>query len=267
MYREARVAVVIPAYCEARILPRTLSGIPTYVDHIIVVDDGSPDETFDAALTFAALDPRVDLVRMGFNYGVGRAISRGYERAVELGADVVAVMAADDQMDPADLPGLLEPVVTGQADYTKGNRLAHLEARAMPPVRRMGSRLLARLTGLVAGIPDLDDAQCGYTAISSTMLTRLPLSELYPRYGYPNDLILRLAERGARIEQPTVRPVYADEISGLRIPRVVVPISSILLRGAFRRLQQQTTNTPPYRAIVSLLVPPGYPDAHPVPDQ
>ncbi|MFU8802941.1 MAG: glycosyltransferase family 2 protein [Bradymonadaceae bacterium] len=237
MYREARVAVVIPAFCEARILPRTLRSIPAYVDHIIVVDDGSPDDTYTAAAACSLKDPRIDLVRMGFNYGVGRAISRGYIRAVELGADVVAVMAADDQMDPADLPDLLEPVVTGAADYAKGNRLAHLDSQTMPPVRRMGSRLLARLTGIVAGLPDLDDAQCGYTAISSAMIGRLPLDDIYPRYGYPNDMILRLAERGARIQQPTVRPVYADEVSGLRIPNVVVPISGILLRGAFRRLR------------------------------
>jgi dolichol-phosphate mannosyltransferase len=253
MYREARVAVVIPAYCEARILPRTLRGIPDYVDHVIVVDDGSPDETFDAARLIAGQDPRIDLVRMGFNYGVGRAISRGYRRAIELGADVVAVMAADDQMDPADLPSLLEPVVGGEADYIKGNRLAHREARQMPPVRRVGSHVLARLTGFVAGLPELDDSQCGYTAISAAMLTQLPLDELYPRYGYPNDLILRLAENGARIAERPVRPVYADEVSGLRIPRVIVPISGILLRGAARRIKRRSVA--PYRALVSLIIP------------
>ncbi|MBA2664859.1 MAG: glycosyltransferase family 2 protein [Bradymonadaceae bacterium] len=235
MFENARVAVVVPAFCEAQLLPRTLARMPDYVDWIVVVDDGSPDQTFWVASEFARHHPRVKVVRLGFNYGVGRAITEGYRWAMALGADVVAVMAADDQMDPADLPGVLRPVTAGFADYSKGNRLIHHEARAMPPVRRAGTRLLARLTGYVAGIADLDDAQCGYTAISSAMLHKLPLDDIYPRYGYPNDMLLRLAERGARIVQPVVRPIYADEISGLSVPRVIVPISSILMRGAMRR--------------------------------
>ncbi len=235
MFENASVAVVVPAYREAKILPRTLARIPGYVDWIIVVDDGSPDQTFEVAHAFAQKDPRVHVVRLGFNYGVGRAITEGYQRAMQLGADVIAVMAADDQMDPEDLPGLLQPLTRGTADYAKGNRLVHHEARAMPPIRRAGTRLLARLTGYVAGIADLDDAQCGYTAISSTMLQKLPLHDIYPRYGYPNDMLLRLAENGARITQPTVRPVYADEISGLSVPKIIVPISGILFRGALRR--------------------------------
>ncbi len=235
MFENARVAVVVPAYREAKILPRTLARIPDYVDWIIVVDDGSPDQTFNVAHAFAQANPRVTVLRLGFNYGVGRAITEGYRRAMQLGADVIAVMAADDQMDPADLPSLLKPVIRNTADYAKGNRLIHHEARAMPPVRRAGTRLLARLTGYVAGISDLDDAQCGYTAICTKMLHRLPLDDIYPRYGYPNDMLLRLAENGARITQPTVRPVYADEISGLSVPKIIMPISGILLRGALRR--------------------------------
>ena len=253
MFHQARVAVVIPAYREARLLPRTLGRVPDYVDHVVVVDDGSPDDTFSVARSCAEADPRVDVVRLGFNYGVGRAIIRGYERALELGADVVAVMAADDQMDPADLPELLGPVALGLADYAKGNRLAHDDWQHMPPVRRLGSRLLARLTGFVGGIPGLDDSQCGYTAISAAMLRRLPLADIYPRYGYPNDMLLRLAERGARIAQPAVRPVYADEVSGLSVPRVVLPISGILVRGVLRRLrgvEPPVVATPPAAAPV-----------------
>lgn len=236
MWRGCRIAVVVPAFCEEKLLPRTLGQMPDFIDAVVVVDDGSPDNTFAVASEYAACDERVEVLRLGFNYGVGRAITAGYQWALKRGADVVVVMAADAQMDPDDLPALLEPVVDGRADYAKGNRLAHRQARKMPAVRRFGTWFLGVATGIIAGQPGLQDAQCGYTAITASMLERLPLQKLYPRYGYPNDLILRLAEAGGRIAQPVVRPVYADEVSGLRIGLVIGPISRILLRGACRRI-------------------------------
>lgn len=235
MWRGAKVAVVAPAYKETALLPATLATMPEYVDLVVVVDDGSPDQTYEVAKGCAEKDDRIKVVRLGFNYGVGRAITAGYERALREGAQVVAVMAADAQMDPEDLPALLEPVVMGRADYAKGNRLAHREAQTMPAVRRFGTWLLGKATGVIAGRPKLTDSQCGYTAISAEMLERLPLEKLYPRYGYPNDLLLRLSEAGARLEEPVVRPVYGEEISGLKIHKVIGPISGILLRGILRK--------------------------------
>lgn len=227
--------MVVPAYCEERLLPKTLETMPQFVDRVIVVDDGSEDATFEVAAGYAESNRRIEVIRLGFNYGVGHAIGAGYRRAVEGGADAVAVMAADAQMDPSDLAKVLRPVVEGGADYAKGDRLAHRHASSMPAVRRFGTRLLALLTGLVAGIPDLRDSQCGYTAITADMVEALPLDELYPRYGYPNDLLVRLAGRDARIAQPTVRPVYEDEVSGFSPLAVAGPIGRILMRGAMRR--------------------------------
>ena len=238
MYRGATIAVVVPAHREERILPRMLARVPDFVDQIIVVDDGSPDATAEVARRAADLDPRITVLVLAQNQGVGRAITRGYEQALEQRADVVAVMAGDDQMDPADLPALLDPVVEGRADYAKGNRLAHTDWRRMPFVRRQGTRALATLTGVLAGYPSLRDSQCGYTAISAQALRQLPLDELYPRYGYPNDLLMRLGASRARLAQPAVRPVYADEVSGLRVSRVALPIGGILARGLLRRLRR-----------------------------
>ena len=103
-------------------------------------------------------------------------------------------------------------------------------------MRRGGSAFLGRATAQVAGLPKLGDAQCGYTAIRSSFLRVMPLELIFPRYGYPNDLLLRLAEVGARIVEVPVRPVYGAEVSGLKIHRVILPISKILLRGAGRRV-------------------------------
>jgi glycosyltransferase involved in cell wall biosynthesis len=231
------IAVVVPAFKEQALLQETVDGIPDFVDHIVIVDDGSPDATHEVALETAESDPRVRVIRFGFNRGVGAAIVRGYRESLALDADIAVVMAGDNQMDPADLPAVVEPLVQGRADYVKGDRLSHRNAGDMPRRRRLGTLLLARLTGAIAGYHGLRDSQCGYTAIRTEWLEHLPLERLYPRYGYPNDLLIRLGERGARLAQPTVKPVYDREVSGLSIPAVIGPISGILLRGWLRRVR------------------------------
>lgn len=237
MLKGKHVAVVIPAYNEERLIARTIGRVPDYVDYIVVVDDGSADHTHIAATV--ALGGRPGEVIRQANAGVGAAIRRGYRAGIVAGADILVVMAGDDQMDPADLPALVEPVIEGSADYVKGNRLAHPLANDMPGVRRFGTRVLARATALVAGVP-LDDSQCGYTAISSSAAHKVDLDRVYPRYGYPNDLILRLSDAGLRIAEVPVRPVYADEVSGLAIHKVIAPISKILIRGAARKVVART---------------------------
>jgi glycosyltransferase involved in cell wall biosynthesis len=226
VWRESRVHVVVPAYREARLLPRMLGRVPAWVDRVIVVDDGSDDDTAEAAVSVG--DARVELIRHAVNRGVGAAIASGYGRAFALGADVAVVMAGDDQMHPDDLEAVVAPVALGQADYVKGNRLVHPEARRMPAARRLAGRALAfatrRATGLTVG-----DTQCGYTALAASAAARLPLGELWPRYGYPNDLLGLLAGRGFTVREVPVRPVYADEVSGIR-PWHALTVLGVLFR-------------------------------------
>lgn len=226
MYDGATVLVVVPAYCEERLLPRTLLGIPGFVDAILVVDDASPDQTSAAAR--GVDDPRVQVLRHGANRGVGAAIITGYRHGLQMGADVVAVMAGDAQMDPADLPALLRPITAGSSDYVKGNRFAHSRVADMPLARRAGGRALSVLTRKLTGL-EVDDTQCGYTAIGRRALDHLDLSAVWPRYGYPNDLLGLLAAGGHRVSEVPVRPVYADEKSGVR-PWHMATIFGVLLR-------------------------------------
>ncbi|MEZ4219650.1 MAG: glycosyltransferase family 2 protein [Polyangiaceae bacterium] len=207
-----QVAVVVPAYCEERFIVGVLVSMPSWVDHVIVVDDASPDGTADRVRSHG--DPRVRLLVHGSNLGVGAAIASGYHAALSLGAEAVAVMAGDGQMDPADLRAVLDPVVGGQCDYVKGNRFLHSDRRRMPALRRLGSAALSRLTRGLTGL-DVDDTQCGYTAIGARALRSIPLDDLWPRYGYPNDLLGMLAARRLRVTDVAVRPVYAEEASGL----------------------------------------------------
>ncbi len=230
MWRGSRIAVVVPAYREARLIGRTLGSIPDYVDAIHVVDDGSPDDTSGAVR--AQGDPRVRLITHEDNRGVGASIVSGYRAALAGRADVMAVMAGDNQMHPDDLESLLEPVVAGRADYAKGNRFVHAEHSRMPLPRRLGGRVLSAATRLGTGL-SIDDSQCGYTALSAAAARALPLDELWPRFGYPNDLLGMLAARGLRVVDVPVRPVYADEQSGIRAWHVA-SIAGIIARRWWR---------------------------------
>ena len=115
------IAVVIPAYNEERLLPVTLAAVPAFVDRIIVVDDASRDETAGRARAAAEADPRVAVIVHERNAGVGAAIVSGYKRALEERIDVTCVMAADNQMDPAELPSLVAPVAAGEVVKRTGS--------------------------------------------------------------------------------------------------------------------------------------------------
>src|SRR5690348_2513866 len=124
MYRSLRVAVVIPAFNEVRAIGNTIRTVPSFVDHVLVIDDASTDGTEREAREASALrdtPDQVEIVKHTTNHGVGGAIASGYRRALELGVHVAVVMAGDGQMDPADLPALLDPIARGDADYVKGN--------------------------------------------------------------------------------------------------------------------------------------------------
>jgi glycosyltransferase involved in cell wall biosynthesis len=230
----ARIAVIVPAYNEEKLIGVTLRGIPGFVDRIVVVDDASVDGTVKEASSFA--DWRTTILRHDANLGVGAAIVTGYRAARTQGAQVLAVMAGDAQMHPDDLEHVVRPIARGEADYAKGDRLGHADAwKVMPTGRLVVGHVLSRLTGWAAGLERLSDSQCGFTAISAQALDAIDLDGLWPRYGYPNDLIGQIALAGLRITEVAVRPVYGSETSGVQ-PWHVVTIGALVLRTGWRRL-------------------------------
>jgi glycosyltransferase involved in cell wall biosynthesis len=231
------VAVVVPAYDEEKLLPETLAGIPEFVDRIYVVDDASKDGTAEAAGSV----PRVQLIRHAQNRGVGAAIVTGYRQAIADRVDVTCVMAADNQMAPEDLEPIARPVAAGDADYAKANRLVSGEAwRLIPHARYLGNAMLSLLTKIASGYWHVADSQSGFTAISLGTLRRLDLDRIYPRYGFPNDMLVHLNVVEARVRDVPSRPVYnVGEHSGIRYSRVIPAISWLLLKAFFWRLWQK----------------------------
>ncbi|HZU84683.1 MAG TPA: glycosyltransferase family 2 protein [Polyangiaceae bacterium] len=236
MWMQSHVVVVVPALDEAPRIGRVLRGMPACVDAIVVVDDGSRDGT--AELARASGDARVEVLRHERNRGVGAAIATGYRRAVartNLPRDAFVVMAGDGQMDPADLPGLVGPIARGDADYVKGDRFQRPGVvRDMPVARLVGGLAFSWATSRAIGVR-VQDSQCGYTAIAREACLGLDLDALWPRYGYPNDLLSQLAIRGRRIAEAPVRAVYADEVSRLKARHVPV-VAALVARAWVRRL-------------------------------
>jgi glycosyltransferase involved in cell wall biosynthesis len=234
-----RVAVVVPAHDEELLIADTLRGIPEFVDKVYVVDDASRDATAERARGVG--DPRVEVLTHESNRGVGAAIVTGYKRALEDGVAVTAVMAGDNQMDPAELRTLVAPVVAGEVDYAKANRLFTGEAwQLIPRTRYLGNAVLSLLTKIASGYWHVADSQAGYTAIGHQVLAELDLDRVYTRYGFPNDLLVHLNVWNARVRDVPSRPIYGvGERSGIRLRRVVPRISWLLLKGFFWRLREK----------------------------
>jgi glycosyltransferase involved in cell wall biosynthesis len=234
-----RVAVVVPAHDEEALIGETLSGIPEFVDRVYVVDDNSSDGT--AAKAEEAGDQRVQVISHDANEGVGAAIVTGYRRALDEGIDVTAVMAADGQMDPADLETLARAIARGEVDYAKANRLFTGQAwQLMPRHRYLGNAVLSMLTKIASGYWHVADSQSGYTAISRETLERLDLDRIYRRYGFPNDMLVHLNVWNARVRDFPSRPIYGvGERSGIRLWRVIPAIAWLLLKGFFWRLREK----------------------------
>jgi glycosyltransferase involved in cell wall biosynthesis len=234
-----RVAVVVPAHDEEELIGRTLVGIPAFVDRIFVVDDDSRDATAERAR--AVGDPRVEVIAHDRNRGVGAAIVTGYKRAVAERVDVTCVMAADGQMDPDDLETLAGAVARDDVDYAKANRLFTGQAwELMPRYRYLGNAVLSMLTKIASGYWHVADSQSGYTAISRRLLEQLDLDRIYPRYGFPNDMLVHANVWNARVRDFPSKPIYnIGERSGIRLWRVVPAIAWLLFKGFFWRLREK----------------------------
>ena len=242
MYREKKIAVVVPAYNEELLIGKVITTMPEFVDKIIIVDDQSTDRTVEVVKEYGQTMPeKLILIRHEENGGVGKSITTGYKRALTEKMDIVAVMAGDAQMDPQELPKILDPVVHDEVDYTKGNRLFSGEAwRIIPRYRYLGNAFLSLLTKIASGYWHVTDSQTGYTAISAEALRTLRLDRLYPRYGYPNHLLTKLNVYSFRVKDVPIRPVYnIGEKSGIRLLKVIPTLSWLLVKCFFWRMKEK----------------------------
>ncbi len=241
MYKEKKICVIVPAYNEASQIGKVIETMPEFVDRIVVVDDNSIDNTAEVIKSYQKSDPRVLLIRHKENQGCGGALASGLKWARDNDDDIAVRMDGDGQMNPADLPDLINPIACGCADYAKGNRLITGEAyRKIPKIRYFGNAFLSLLTKIASGYWHVADFQSGYAAISKEALHSINWDQMYRGYGQPNDLMIRLNIYNFRVKDVPVEPVYnIGEKSGIKIKKVIFTIGWLLFKMFFWRMKEK----------------------------
>lgn len=230
------IAVVIPCYRVRRHILSVLSGIGKECDRIYVVDDACPEES-GRLVEESCADPRVRVIRLEQNQGVGGATLAGYRRAIEDGAEILVKLDGDGQMDPALIPRLVRPIQDGLADYTKGNRFYDLDRlRSMPRMRLIGNAGLSFVTKLSSGYWSIFDPTNGFTALHARVARELPFDKLSRRYFFESDLLFRLNTLRAVVRDVPMAPRYADEQSSLVIRRILLEFVANHLANTVKRI-------------------------------
>lgn len=234
--QSARVAVVVPCFKVGDALPGVVRAMPPCVERIYVVDDACPMGS-GRRLRSDCDDPRVVVIEHRENRGVGGAVVSGYKQALADDFDVIVKVDGDGQMDPALIPRFIEPILSGEADYTKGNRFHDLQAlEQMPRMRLFGNAVLSFMAKASSGYWDVFDPTNGYTAIHAEALARIPLDKLSARYFFETDMLFRLGTVGAVVEDVPMHARYGDEVSNLRISRILLPFLAGHARNFLKRL-------------------------------
>ena len=233
--RRPVVTAILPAYRTASTIRSVIERIPVEVDHVVVVNDASPDN-LDEVLS-EICDPRLLVLRHRENRGVGGAMKTGFAKALELGSDVIVKLDSDGQMDPALLTSLTEPLLRGQADFSKGNRFFDLSMiRNMPVVRRIGNLALSFLVKLASGYWGLFDPCNGYLALSGPLLRSLEFRRLADRYFFEISLLCEANLARAVLRDVPMPVVYGDEVSSLSPVRTLFGFAPRLIGRALRRI-------------------------------
>ncbi|MFY9557487.1 MAG: glycosyltransferase family 2 protein [Blastocatellia bacterium] len=238
MYNGHRITTVIPAHDEVSHIRKVIETMPEPVDHMIVVDDCSDDNTSEVAR--ACGDPRLIVLQTPKNLGVGGATVLGYRKAIELKSDIVVKMDGDGQMSPEYLLPLLEALIEQDYDYAKGNRFLTSESLAfMPRHRLFGNIVLTFMTKLASGYWNIFDPQNGYTAIKTEALRLLDLDSIHERFFFENDMLIHLNFFGCRVKDVSIPARYGQEKSDISLFEVGATFPLLLLRRFFYRVYQK----------------------------
>lgn len=241
MFKGHTLAAVVPAYNEALQIHKVADNMPEFIDYIVIINDASTDNSAEVMAELAQKNTRVVILTHEVNKGAGGGVVSGYKWCRDNNVDIAVTMDGDGQMDPADLPNLLRPIVEGEADFTKGNRLISGEAyKAMPKIRYFGNAALSMLTKIASGYWHIADSQTGYTAINKDALKAIDWDQMYTRYGYPNDRLTRLNIYNFKVMDVEIRPIYnIGEVSGMKIRKAAFSIGWLVVKLFFKRMWQK----------------------------
>jgi len=235
MHFKMKIGVVIPAYKVKEFIKNLLISIPQCVDLIIVVDDKCPEASGQEAEK--VLDTRINIIHHEQNMGVGGAVISGYKKALEAGCDIVIKIDGDGQMDPQHIPDLITPLMSDEADFSKGNRFMDFRAlKTMPKVRLFGNSILSFLLKMASGYWNIIDPTNGYTAIHRRILEKLDLNKISKRYFFESDMLINLNMLNAVVKDISIPARYGNEKSSLSVAKIAFQFPPKLVRGFIKRI-------------------------------
>lgn len=237
MYKNQKVAVVVPAYNEEKLIQKTIDTVPAFVDLIIVVNDQSKDKTADILNVLKKKNKRLTIIHNSQNGGVGFSIKAGLQEALASNMDLMAILAGDAQMDPQYLDHMIDDLLSNNLDYIKANRFMHLDAlKSMPTYRRFGNVVVTILTKFATGYYSIFDSQNGYAIYKRSAVEKLPFHLLSNRYDYENTVLIGLSIIGAKVGDIAIPAVYGEEKSTINfLPTVIKTLRSLFV-GFWRRI-------------------------------
>lgn len=237
MYRDRKVAIVVPAYNEEKLITKTVQTMPDFVDLILVVNDGSTDRTLEVLQGLKDDHKNLEVLTNDPNRGLGYSLVRGYKEALSRDIDIVGTLAGDAQCDPEYLHKLCDKLIDEDWDYVKANRFNNLDAlRAMPPFRRVGNIVISLLNKFATGYYSIFDSQNGYGVFKKSTMERLPFELIGERYDYENTMLLAMGVINGRVKDIPVPAVYGEEVSTIKFFPVMRRALSVLFKGFWKRI-------------------------------
>jgi dolichol-phosphate mannosyltransferase len=232
MISNKKISVVIPAYKVGNHIKNVVDSMPKEVDFIVIVNDGCPSGSTANITTNESLF----ICQHEVNKGVGAAVVTGYKKSMELGVDIVVKVDGDGQMDLDYLQFLLEPLLTGVSDYSKGNRFKDFNAlKKMPKIRLFGNSVLSFMVKASSGYWNIMDPTNGYTAISKRSLLKLNLDSLAKRYFFESDMLINLNIANCVVSDVSIPAKYKDESSSLSVTKTIFEFPILLFLGLVKR--------------------------------
>lgn len=237
MYKNLKIAAILPAYNEEKLITKTVTTLPEYIDKIVVVDDCSKDKTLEIATELARKDKRVEVIHLEVNEGIGGAYVHGFEYSLKAGMDLVVTMAGDAQCNPNYIKHMADTLISEKLDYVKANRFVHLDdLKQMPPFRRLGNIIITILTKFSTGYYSIFDSQNGYGVFKRKTLEKLPFEHIGRRYDYENTLLIALSIMGAKIKDEPVPAIYGDEVSTIPVFKTTMRALRVVWAGFWKRI-------------------------------
>lgn len=237
MYRNLKIAAILPCYNEEKLIGKTIDTMPDFVDQIIAVDDRSKDKTWEVIKKIAKANKRVVPIHLEKNVGIGGAYINGFEYALKNDADLIFTMAGDAQCNQNYMTNMVDTLLDDDMDYVKANRFVHLEElKQMPRFRRLGNTFITILTKFSTGYYSIFDSQNGYGVFKRKTLMNLPFEHIGRRYDYENTLLIALSIMNAKLKDEAVPAIYGDEQSTIPVFKTSLRALKVVWLGFWKRI-------------------------------